>query len=117
MSLAFVRNGCNISDVSWHTPLGNQKFMKTITRNVIMAYDDTHETLVNSTVSNPGLVMSRRDGHLVTSYFELLTKVANLSYYNPRFQLLFRGQSKDYPMSDKATSSNLLPSILRGFTP
>ena len=94
--------------------------MKTITSDVIMVYDNTHEILVNSsseTVSSPGLVMSRREGHLVTSYTELLTKVANISYHNPRFQLLFRGQSKDYQMSDKATASNLLPSILRGFTP
>ena len=35
-----------------------------------------------------------------------------MNFYNEKFQLLFRGQKKDYPINDKIKKSNLYPSIL-----
>jgi hypothetical protein len=52
----------------------------------------------------------------VSSYRDLLKKIAALSYHNSRFRLLFRGQPEDYTVNHrgKATSgSSLYPSILR----
>lgn len=92
--------------------------MEIITNNTIMVFDAEHDEIVNSdseSVANPGFVLSNRDGHSVTSYVELLTKVASLSYYNPRFQILFRGQKTDYKMGDSINTSDLYPSILRQF--
>jgi len=83
-----------------------------------MVFDAEHDEIVNSaadSVATPGFVLSNRDGHAVSSYVELLTKVASLSYYNRRFQLLFRGQKTDYKMSSSTNTSDLYPSILRQF--
>ncbi len=94
--------------------------MEIITNNTIMVYDSEHDEIVNSaseSVATPGFVLSNRDGHAVNSYVELLTKVASLSYHNPRFQLLFRGQTTDYKMGASVNTSNLYPSILRQFVP
>ena len=94
--------------------------METISSSGIMVYDTDHDDIVNSSsesVPTPDYVLSNRDGHPVNSYVELLTKVASLNYYNPRFQLLFRGQSQDFKMGEKISTSNLYPSILRGFSP
>lgn len=92
--------------------------MEIITKNTIMVFDAEHDEIVNSaseSVSTPGFVLSNRDGHAVSSYVELLAKVASLSYHNPRFQLLFRGQTADYKTGRSAVTSDLYPSILRQF--
>jgi hypothetical protein len=71
-------------------------------------------------VPAPGLGLSSTDGHEVSSYRILLQKVAALSYYNSRFRILFRGQSKDYTMNHKGEEigrSSLYPSILRSSGP
>ena len=81
-----------------------------------MVFDAEHNEIVNSaseSIATPGFVLSNRDGHPVNSYVDLLTKVASLSYHNPRFQLLFRGQKADYKMGGSANTSDLYPSILR----
>lgn len=94
--------------------------MEILTANTIMAFDAQHRDIVNAAakdVATPGFVLSNRDGHEVSSYVELLTKVAALSFYNRQFRLLFRGQKADYKMGGEAISSDLYPSILRGFTP
>jgi len=94
--------------------------METITNNTIMVFDAGHNEIVNSasdSVATPGFVLSNRDGRVVSSYVELLTKVASLSYHNLRFQLLFRGQKTEYKMGDNANTSDLYPSILRQFVP
>ena len=65
---------------------------------------------------HPGLLLSAGPGHMVTSYRELLKKVAALTYYNSRFRILFRGQASDYrlmPKGDRGMRSSLYPSILR----
>ena len=52
----------------------------------------------------------------MNTYTELLKKVASLSYYNPRFKLLFRGQTIDYKLNrngEQGIHSSLFPSILR----
>jgi len=93
--------------------------MEILTKNTIMVFDAEHEHIVNSAaddVPTPGFVLSNRDGHEVRSYIELLQKVAALSFYNRRFRLLFRGQKADYKMGGSAKTSDLYPSILRGFT-
>jgi len=99
-------------------PLGIESSKEIITNNTIMVFDAEHDEIVNSaseSVATPGFVLSNRDGHAVSSYVELLTKVASLSYHNPRFQLLFRGQKADYKMGGSANTSDLYPSILRQF--
>lgn len=63
-----------------------------------------------------GLPVAARNGHLVTSYVELLQKVAALNYHNSRLRLLFRGQSRDYKFNihgDQGIHSCLYPSLLR----
>lgn len=97
--------------------------MEIITKNTIMGFDAEHEEILNSasdSVATLGFILSNRDGHAVSSYVELLTKVATLSYYNSRFQLLFRGQSADYKTGSSANTSDkhpsdLYPSILRKY--
>jgi len=53
----------------------------------------------------------RGTGFLVQSYQELIERVARLSFHNPEYVLLFRGQRKDHRNSSNATS--LYPSIFR----
>lgn len=63
-----------------------------------------------------GLPVSCRPGHVVTSYAELLEKVAALNFYNPSLKLFFRGQPSDFQNftpEGKPVRSNLYPSILR----
>ena len=50
-------------------------------------------------------------GRLVTTYFELATKVAELQFRNREYVLLFRGQRKDYKTTQK--NSTLKPSLFR----
>jgi hypothetical protein len=63
-----------------------------------------------------GLPISCKPGHVVTSYAELIEKVAALNFYNPSLHMFFRGQRKDYQNytpDGKPVRSNLYPSILR----
>jgi len=81
----------------------------------IMAFDSESEDIINC--RRTGLPLAARSGHLVSSYPELLKKVAALHFHNPRFKLLFRGQANDYKsiVNDRETiHSNLFPALLRG---
>src|SRR6185503_16245885 len=54
----------------------------------------------------------RRDAGLkVTSYAELVERVAELSFRNPQFILVFRGQSGDW--RNRAKNSSIKPRIFR----
>lgn len=84
-----------------------------------MVYHPDHFDIVSSSSDRgtaTGFPLSAKGGHRVSSYVELLHKIASLNYHNSRFQLLFRGQQADYK-SGKVKASNLYPSILRGFVP
>ena len=75
---------------------------------------DDHDGLVSSDL--PGLRIATSGGHVVRSYKELLKKVAALGYHNPRFKLLFRGQTRDYKLNTRggpSPHSSLYPTILR----
>ncbi len=50
-------------------------------------------------------------GFRVKDYADLATKVAALSFFNPSFELLFRGQNHDH--KNLKTKTSLLPSIFR----
>ena len=63
--------------------------METLTSGQFMAFLPAEKECVGT--DRPGLPIAAGDGHLVTSYFELLEKVASLTYFNSRFKLLFRG--------------------------
>jgi len=51
------------------------------------------------------------EGRRVGDFQDLAVKVANLSFFNPSFELLFRGQPKDH--TNKAGQLSLLPRLLR----
>lgn len=87
--------------------------METINGSLIMTYNSKNDTIVNDSQISAGLPLSADTGHIVKSYKELLFKIASLNFYNEKFQLLFRGQRKDYSINDKVSKSNLYPSILR----
>lgn len=87
--------------------------MNVINGHYIMVFNSANENLVNDNNIKAGLSLSGDKGHKVKSYKELLFKLAALNYNNENFQLLFRGQQKDYPISDTNNKSNLFPSILR----
>lgn len=89
--------------------------MQVIGRSTIMVYDSVHDHIVNDSsdqVKSAGLPISADEGHPVSSYRDLLKKVAALSYHNSRFQILFRGQTQDYKRKERIQSS-LYPSIFR----
>ena len=89
--------------------------MKPIGIDPIMAFDENTDHIVRC--DQVGLPLAARPGHRVTSYRDLLRKIAELQYHNPRFTLLFRGQSLDHKsiVNDReAIHSNLFPSLLRG---
>lgn len=52
-------------------------------------------------------------GLVVSSFQELVEKVARLAYYNRDHVLLFRGQDSDYP--NRGGNTSIHPSILRGY--
>ena len=88
--------------------------METLSSEAFMAFLPTEKEVVRT--DKPGLPIAARDGHRVPSYFELLEKVAALNYYNSRFRLLFRGQTKDFKFNmrgELGVHSCLYPSILR----
>lgn len=88
--------------------------MEVLARNQIMAFTDDDEDIV--VCDAPGLPVSASLGHPVSSYLQLLHKVAALQYHNRRFRLLFRGQTKDYKLNKvgkDGTHSSLWPAILR----
>lgn len=82
-----------------------------------MVFHPDHNDIVNAQdVAPAGFVLSNRSGHQVSSFIELLKKIAKLSYHNSRFHLYFRGQSKDYSTNyrgEPISTSSLYPSILR----
>ena len=51
------------------------------------------------------------EGLLVKDFRDLVVKVANLSFFNPSFEMLFRGQPKEHKNNARQTS--LLPSLFR----
>lgn len=89
--------------------------MEALANDAIMSFVSDEKECVRLSV--PGLPIARSNGHVVASYIELLQKVASLSYLNPRFKLLFRGQSKDYKLNRRGEQgdyySSLYPSLLR----
>ena len=87
--------------------------MEFINKKLILVYHSKSETLTNDRNISAGISLSFDSGHKIKSYHELLFKLAELNFYNKRFQLLFRGQEKDYPINKDNLRSNLYPSILR----
>ncbi|PYQ26402.1 MAG: hypothetical protein DMF56_24945 [Acidobacteria bacterium] len=93
--------------------------MKTLSTDVSMVFAHTHDHIVNADapgVPRPGLQISAKPGHVVSSYVDLLSKIAALQYHNPRFRFLFRGQSRDHVLNlqgQPGVHSSLYPSILR----
>jgi hypothetical protein len=88
--------------------------MKVLTDTPFMAFLPDEPEIVR--LDAVGLPLASKEGHAVRSYVELLRKIAALSYHNSRFQLLFRGQCKDYRMNlrgEPANRSSLFPSVLR----
>lgn len=60
--------------------------------------------------------VSESDGLFVDSFYELRKKLALISFNNPRFELLFRGQTMDKQTkatSQHASRSSIYPSIFR----
>lgn len=55
--------------------------------------------------------IQRGDGFHVETFPALLRHIAELSFFNPEYNLLFRGQNKDYRNSNGGTS--LYPSLFR----
>ncbi|MDG1301230.1 MAG: FRG domain-containing protein, partial [Opitutae bacterium] len=53
----------------------------------------------------------KNKGHFVSSYLDLVTKIAELQFRNPNYVLLFRGQGSDYLNRSKNTS--LKPTLFR----
>jgi hypothetical protein len=88
--------------------------METLKANQICSF--LHDSKDMACVKSAGLPVSSKPGHEVTSYEELLEKVASLNYYNPSLKLFFRGQRKDYfnyTSDGRPVRSSLYPSILR----
>lgn len=88
--------------------------MEVLSHNQILAYTDGDDDIV--VCRTTGLPIAASNGHRVTSYLDLLYKIAALQYHNPRFKILFRGQGKDYRLKrtgKDGAHSSLYPSILR----
>ena len=88
--------------------------MEVLSSDKFMVFLEGEDNIVR--YDKPGLPIAASRGHVVNSYTELLKKVSSLSYYNPRFKLLFRGQTTDYKLSRSGgpgIHSSLYPSILR----
>ncbi|HEX6902512.1 MAG TPA: FRG domain-containing protein [Thermoanaerobaculia bacterium] len=88
--------------------------MKTLATDNFMLFLDDEADIVAS--DRPGLPVAAKKGHVVSSYREVLKKVAALHFHNPRFKLLFRGQGKDYKLNirgEKGVHSCLYPTIFR----
>ncbi|MCB9952670.1 MAG: FRG domain-containing protein [Planctomycetaceae bacterium] len=88
--------------------------IEVLSRNHIFAFTDDPGDI--GAWEKTGLPLATSQGHPVNSYLELLHKIAALQYHNPRFQILFRGQSKDYRLKrtgKPGAHSSLYPSILR----
>ena len=95
--------------------LGIEKYiMETLKANQICSFLHDSKDMVCG--KSAGLPVSSKPGHEVTSYVELLEKVASLNYHNPSLKLFFRGQSEDYfnyTSDGRPVRSSLYPSILR----
>lgn len=82
--------------------------METIGQSALFSYLGTSPHAVS--VRNTQVRKDR--GHLVKSYLELATKVAELQFRNRNHVLMFRGQGRDYRNEQKNTS--LKASLFRG---
>lgn len=81
--------------------------METIGNQTVWAHFDTEAS--PQIASNTQV--RRGQGHLVTSYIDLASKVAALQFLNRDYVLLFRGQRKDY--RNLAKLSTIKPTIFR----
>ena len=84
----------------------------------VKTFSDENPGIINAdkVQYKPGLEMGLTSGHVVSSYVELLRKLAELNYWNSRFRLLYRGQTKDYEIQNNGSGpkrSSLYPSVLR----
>jgi hypothetical protein len=67
---------------------------------------------------NPSRAVARSTGIVVHSFREVQNWAAQLGYYNPHLEVMFRGQSNDYQIQavkSAAKESSLFPSIYRVF--
>jgi hypothetical protein len=53
------------------------------------------------------------DGHRVSSFANFVMEVAHLSFFNPGYEMMYRGQGADYRNSAPSLQTSLLPSIYR----
>ncbi|NJM55600.1 MAG: FRG domain-containing protein [Verrucomicrobiae bacterium] len=70
-------------------------------------FDDQKEVQKVETITE----VREAEGHRVTSYLELATKIAELQFRNREHVLMFRGQGSDHRNSSKSTT--LKPSLFR----
>ena len=69
-----------------------------------------------ATRTSGGLLRAAASPTEVSSYTDLLRRVATIAYYNRQFSLLFRGQSRDHALDAQGRAgvhSHLYPSIFR----
>ena len=81
--------------------------METIGQTELWSFCDTKPKIRKAT--NPQI--RKAAGHMVSSYMELATKVAELQFENRDHVLLFRGQNGDFRNTDDNTS--LKPTLFR----
>lgn len=81
--------------------------MKTIGQSQLWGFFDDRPLIqkaANTAVRNGS-------GHFVSSYMELAKKIAEVQFMNPAYELLFRGQARDY--KNRKGNSTLKPTLLR----
>lgn len=81
--------------------------MKTIGETELWSFRDAAATAVRSTNG----AIRKDPGHLVGSYLDLATKVAELNFRNRDHILLFRGQADDY--RNQKGNTTIKPSLFR----
>jgi len=81
--------------------------METIGTSKMWSFFDSHPNAKDATCTT----VRKADGHRVSSFLELATKVAELQFRNRKHVLLFRGQDEDYRNKDRNTS--LKPTLFR----
>ena len=82
--------------------------MNTIGENKLWSFYTTQEDAKD--ITTPTKVRKAK-GHLVESFMDLATKVAELQFRNPDFVLMFRGQNRDHRNSKENTT--IKPSLFR----
>lgn len=81
--------------------------METIGTSKMWSFFDGHPNAKDATCTT----VRKADGHRVSSFLELATKVAELQFRNRNHVLLFRGQDEDHRNKDRNTS--LKPTLFR----